>query len=92
MDKATRLLETSLGRFGSKEITGTSEITAATGNVFTCLQVIEDAQVSAQTDVDVTNGDLTAFTTIPAGQFIYGRWSSITLSAGSMIGYYEKPL
>jgi len=92
MDRQTRLMETSLGNQGSKAITGVVAVTPTAGNFFTCLQVIEDAQVSAQTDVDIVNADLSTITTIPAGQFIYGKWKSITLTSGSMIGYYEKPL
>lgn len=86
--RTTELLEVSFANKGSKEITGTDAVTPTTGEVFTCLQALEDTIVSAQTDTGTTNADLSAFTLISEGTFIYGRWSSITLASGSMIGYY----
>lgn len=83
--RITELLENSMGNKGSKEITGVLEVTA--DNIFSCIQFIEDSTVAAQTDIGTVNADLTAFTLIVAGTIIYGRWSTITLSSGSAIGY-----
>lgn len=84
--RTNELIEQSLGNKGSSAITGT---TAVTGS-FTALQAIDDTVVAAQTDATgATNADLTAFTTIPAGAILFGRWTSITLTSGEMIGYLE---
>ena len=92
MDRKTKLMETSLGNDGSKAITGVAAVTPTAGNIFTCIQVISDAVIAAQTDVDIINADLSELGTISTGTFIYGKWSSITPTSGYMIGYYEKPL
>ena len=84
------LLETSLGDNGSKEITGTNAVTPTEGNTFTAVNFIIDSTVSAYTDVaGYTSGDLTAITYYPAGAWVYGKWSSITLSDGEGMGYYS---
>ena len=86
-NRDTEILQSTMGNFGSIEITGTAEVTG----IFTAFQFMEDSVVSAQTDSNGTsNADLTAFTTILAGSIIYGRWSAITLTSGSAIGYYGK--
>lgn len=83
--RRTELIEVSMGNKGSKEITGTSEVT---GN-FTAIQFMETSVVAAQTDATGTsNADLTAWTGgFLAGTIVYGRWSAITLTSGSAIGY-----
>lgn len=80
--------EISLGNYGSVEITDTTKTDAPSGDYFTAIQVVEDAVFSAATDYNVSNADLTAFTIIFAGSIIYGKWSSLTLSAGQVIAYY----
>ncbi len=53
------------------------------------IQVIADIVVSAQVDsADAINADLTAFTSISEGSYLYGQWDSITLSSGEAIGHY----
>ena len=76
------------GYNGSKAITGTSAVTPATGFEFIAIQFLEETVVSAmaQPDNARTGAVLTSFV-FQAGQIIYGRWSSITLSYGSAIGY-----
>lgn len=88
--KTAEYMSTSLGEYGSMGITGTSEVTAPTNSYFIAIQVIDDITVSAATDYQIANQvDLTAFTNIVAGTVIYGKWSAITLSSGSAIGYLK---
>lgn len=86
--RQTELMETNLGNLGSKSITGTSAVVPASGYVFSYLYVAEAAVVAAQVDAGIDNADLTAITSLPVGIYIYGKWSSITLTSGSLIGYY----
>lgn len=77
------------GYIGSKEITGTSAVTPASGFEFIAIQFMEDSVVAAQASPSGSKDmvDLTAYTSISAGTIIYGRFSSITLTSGSAIGY-----
>jgi hypothetical protein len=77
------------GATGSKAITGTDPVTPADGYYFFALQAMADTVVAAQGDVtDAVNADLTEFTKISAGVTVYGKWNSITLTSGELIGYY----
>jgi hypothetical protein len=79
------------GATGSKAITGTDAVTPADGYYFFALQAMATTVVAAQGDVSgAVNADLTTITGIPAGVIIYGKWDSITLTSGQMIGYYAK--
>ena len=80
--------EISLGNYGSVEIVDTTKTDAPSGDYFTAVQVLDDAVFSAAADYNVSNADLTAFSIIYAGTIIYGKWSSLTLSAGAVIAYY----
>lgn len=88
--RQTELMETNQGNFGSIEMNGAGAVVPATGKIFTKLIVMTETVVAAQTDVSITNADLSVFTSIPAGAVIYGRWSSITLTSGQVIAYYEN--
>jgi len=80
--RRTEIAEASLGNLGSKAVIGTTPVTPPTDRVITALIPLTNCVVTAQTDRSgVTNQDLTAFTTLPAGIPIYGQWTSITLSA-----------
>lgn len=83
----------SVGATGSKEITGIVAVTPPTGYYFFAISFIADSVVAAQGDVDgAVNADLTAFTTLPSGLNVYGKWDSITLTSGEAIGYLAKVL
>lgn len=77
-----------MGGCGGKAITGTSAVTPPTGYYFFAIQVVANMVVSAKGDVDgATNPDITAFTSILAGQIVYGKFNSISLTSGEAIGY-----
>lgn len=79
------------GATGSKTITGTSAVIPATGYYFFALQAMAATVVASQIDVSgAVNATLSSITSIPVGAIIYGKWSSITLTSGQMIGYYAK--
>ncbi|HBV95786.1 MAG: hypothetical protein JL50_10870 [Peptococcaceae bacterium BICA1-7] len=79
------------GATGSKAITGTSAVTPADGYYFFALQAMAATVVAAQGNVSgAVNADLTTITSIPVGAVVYGKWNSITLTSGEMIGYYAK--
>lgn len=89
--QASKAIVANSGVIGSKAITGTSAVTPATGYNFCALQAMVDTVVAAQGDVTgATNADLTGFTKIPAGTTVYGKFNSITLTSGELIGYYIK--
>ncbi len=89
--KAAQVTINKAGATGSKAITGTSAVTPADGYYFFALQAMAATVVAAQGDVSgATNATLSSITSIPAGAIIYGKWNSITLTSGQMIGYYAK--
>lgn len=81
--RTTEILEQSLGRYGSKRITNTNATTPDTGKVFIAIQVTEDCVIATLV------GNMTNATTITlaAGQILYGRFTSITLTSGKVIAY-----
>lgn len=79
------------GATGSKDITGTDAVEPADGYYFFALHAMADTVVAAQGNLSgAVNTDLTKFTKIPAGAVVYGKWNSITLTSGELIGYYAK--
>lgn len=81
----------SVGAVGSKEITGTSAVTPPAGYYFFAIQFIDDSNVSARVDLtDSINANITTFTTLAGGTTVYGKWTSITLTSGSAIGYLAR--
>ena len=72
----------SLGMYGSKTITDTTVTTPSTGYVFTAIQAIEDtviAEVLGNTSLDGL--------TLVAGTIVYGIFTSIELTSGTVIAY-----
>jgi len=79
------------GEYGAKAITGTDAVTPATGYYFAALHAMAATDVAEQEDVaGAHNPTLSDITSIPANSVLYGKWSSITLTSGQMIGYYKK--
>lgn len=73
----------SLGQYGSKRITDTNATTPTINFVFTTIYVTEDAVIATLV------GNMTNSTniTLIAGQTLYGRFTSITLTSGKVIAY-----
>ena len=80
-----------VGATGAKAITGTNAVTPAAGYYFFKLVAMAATVVAAQGNVtDAINATLSAFTAIPVTGEVYGKFNSITLTSGQMIGYYAK--
>ena len=79
----TNLLNDSFGQNGGVYIDDTNPATPATGYNFIAMQAIEDTVVSAAVG-NITN---IAGITISTGTIIYGTFTSITLTSGSVIAY-----
>lgn len=80
--RTTEILKSAVGGAGGKYITGIAATTPTSGNVFTAIQVITDCVITA-----VGNPTGITAVTLLAGTIIYGRYTSITLSSGSVIAY-----
>ena len=74
------------GGDGAVIIDDTSETTPDSGYVFYALQSLVNATVSAVTG----NVENLAGKTLSEGTIIYGRFTSVTLSGGSVIAYNLK--
>ena len=61
------------------------------GHYFCAITAMADAVVASQTNVTgAYNPKLACLTKIPAGATVYGKFSSISLTSGELIGYYAK--
>jgi hypothetical protein len=79
-----------VGARGSVAITGTSAVTAPTDTYFYCIDFMSDSVVAAQGNVTgATNATLSTLGTIPAKP-VYGKFTSITLTSGTAIGYISR--
>jgi hypothetical protein len=77
-----------IGEGNDTIIVGTAEVSEATNEYFSAIQIMAQAVVSAQENVTgATNPTLSTFTALPAGATIYGKFSSITLTSGQAIAY-----
>ena len=88
--RASKAILCDMGAEGSKAITGTSAVTPPTGFYFFKISFTSDTVVSAYTDSNTNNADLTSITGFPKGLSIYGKISSITLTSGDAIGYLAR--
>ena len=85
-----------VGARGGQAITGTSIVNAPTGSYFYCIHFNVDSVVSAQGNATdsmgsvAVNATLSALGVFPAGYAVYGKFSSITLTSGSAIGYIAR--
>jgi hypothetical protein len=80
-----------VGAAGSVAITGTGAVTPPSGYYIFAIQPITDTVVASQVNVSgATNATLSALSTIATGLTVYGKWSSITLTSGSAIGYISR--
>jgi len=72
----------SFGGLGIRVLTTSS----ASGEYFHCLYATETSQIDATVDMDAGDTSVTNLV-IPAGGAIYGRFTSITVDSGKVIGY-----
>jgi hypothetical protein len=73
---------------GGKAITGTSKVSPTAGKYF-CAIVATAATVVASQE-NVAGSDNPVLGPVPVGTTVYGKFSSITLTSGTAIGYYAK--
>ncbi len=79
-----------LGQFGSIDRVGAGVVTAPTGWVIYAISILAEAVVSAQIDANgIVNADLSAYSALPLGQPIYGRWTQIIITSGNIIAYIK---
>lgn len=76
------------GMNGGKAITGTSAVTPTAGYYFCAILATAATAVASQTNV--AGADNPVLGVIPVGATVYGKFSSITLTSGTGIGYYAK--
>jgi len=79
----TQLLEQFSGNIPAKRINTTDETTSDANYDFVMIKALQD------TTIDTTTGNINNFdgAVILAGDFVIGRWSSITLTSGDCIAY-----
>lgn len=76
------------GMVGGKAITGTSAVTPTAGYYFCAIVATAATVVASQGNV--AGSDNPVLGPIPVGTTVYGKFSSITLTSGTAIGYYAK--
>jgi hypothetical protein len=78
-----------LGQAGSKVISSGSDVEPDTG-VFVAFYILDTVKFTTLTPEDsyfIDETDIGAATEVPMGSTIYGRWTSVNISQGKMIGY-----
>jgi hypothetical protein len=81
-------MQESLGQKGLKVIADTNAAAAGAGKCYTALQMVSDTVLAALV-ADTTSpiaGTITGIT-FGAGTIIYGKFTSVTLTSGSLIAY-----
>jgi hypothetical protein len=84
-----QLCELGMGARGFEFISDNAEHTAPADMVFTALAVVEDAvftKLVAAAGAEVT-GNSMLNETLPAGDIIYGRFTSVQLASGKIRAY-----
>ena len=81
-----------LGQEGSIAITGTSAVTANANSYFFAINWTTSAVVTHQSNFTGANNPGLALITagFTAGSWVYGQFTSITLSEGAGIGYLAE--
>lgn len=73
-----------LGQNGAVFESGT---TALTAQKIYCIHCVTDTVFATLTNDPAWTGDTFTGVTIPAGTHLFGRFSAVTLTSGSIIGY-----
>lgn len=74
-----------MGQCGHKNITSGANATPPTGYVYWCLQSDVNSTYSATSDI--TDSDDLASDSREAGDVRYGRFTTVTVASGRVIGY-----
>lgn len=83
------LTSAALGAFGFEVIDDTAAHASGTGKVFVALHCISDTVIAAATeaaDAPITGGTL-AGAAPKAGMWIFGKFTSVTLTSGDVFAY-----
>ncbi len=75
----------SFGTWGFRRITSASS--PVVGEVYRAVQALEDSVVTVNNDL---GDDLTA-QAIPAGTILFGQFTSVTCSSGTVLSYKARP-
>jgi len=82
--------EMTMGGRGFVVITDTSKTDSAAGYSFVALQCLTDVVIDEYTTrayAPITPADVLEGVTIPSGTMLYGQFTSITLTSGTLICY-----
>lgn len=82
METSNGVLKASLGGYGGIVIDDTDEHTPTSPYNFIAIQVLSEAVVTAEGNIE----DMESVT-IPAGMTVVGEFTSITLASGTVIAY-----
>ena len=74
-----------IGAFGGNFISDTNAHTPTEGFVFMAIQVIEEAVIAAY--LPAFDGNTFTAVTLAAGTVIFGRFTTVTLTSGSVLAY-----
>ena len=80
-----------LGQAGAKVITSAGGAATPETGAFVALTVIDAVKFSTLTPEDplfISETELGVGTELAVGLTIYGRWTNITISQGTLVGYY----
>ena len=80
--KEGNFYQTSTGDYGFRVLSGTDASVA--GESFRAIQVISEAQLAA---TSVRKDDIVNTLTIPQGTVIFGKFTDITMTSGTVIAY-----
>jgi len=71
-------------------VVGIGAIVAPVGKYIFAVMVVTDTVIASETYVSGASGPkLASLTALVAGQVYYGQWSSLTMTSGECIGYYN---
>jgi hypothetical protein len=75
------------GRQGGIVIADTTATTPASGASWHALLVVEEAVLAAVTDTNLENASDLVGKTLPAGLILYGNFTALQLTSGTVIAY-----
>lgn len=85
--RATELLELGFAAYGSVEQVGAGTVTFTAPRHGIAIKFLADTVIASQVDYGTSNMDLAALGTISAGEVLYGRWTTIVVTSGTIVVY-----